>query len=64
MSAAIIERWRGMPDSELRLRCGEMTAQEIRTVRAVLSAIAAEVNEGLKISENKQLTKKRYCEKL
>lgn len=28
-----------MSDSELRLRCGELTAQEIRTIRAVLNNI-------------------------
>jgi len=31
--------WRSQSDEGLRLRCGELTAQEIRTVRAVLSAI-------------------------
>jgi len=31
--------WRDMSDSEMRLRCGEMTAQEIRTVRAVMNQI-------------------------
>ena len=28
-----------MPAAEMRLRCGELTAQEIRTVRAVLKQI-------------------------
>jgi hypothetical protein len=28
-----------MSDSQMRLKCGEMTAQEIRTVRAVLGAV-------------------------
>lgn len=32
--------WHGLTDEGLRLRLGEMTAQEIRTVRAVLNAIA------------------------
>jgi hypothetical protein len=37
----IVKVWRDMPDQEMRLRCGKMTAQEIRTVRAVLDAILA-----------------------
>jgi hypothetical protein len=28
-----------MPAAEMRMRCGELTAQEIRTVRAVLKQI-------------------------
>ena len=36
-----VEAWGEMSDSDLRLRCGELTAQEIRTVRAVLTAILA-----------------------
>lgn len=28
-----------MSDSQMRLKCGEMTAQEIQTVRAVLGAV-------------------------
>lgn len=42
-SEELIERlnyWKSMTNSELLLRIGEMTSQEIRTVRAVLSAIA------------------------
>lgn len=31
--------WRSQSDEGLRLRCGELTSQEIRTIRAVLSAI-------------------------
>lgn len=31
--------WRNQSDEGLRLRCGELTAQEIRTIRAVLNAI-------------------------
>lgn len=31
--------WTNYSDSELRLRCGELSAQEIRTIRAVLNAI-------------------------
>ncbi len=34
--------WINKSDSALRLACGELTAQEIRTVRAVLSAIYRE----------------------
>jgi len=34
-----VEEWLDMPADEMRLRCGEMTAQEIRTVRAVLNSI-------------------------
>jgi hypothetical protein len=31
--------WRDQSDDGLRLRCGELTSQEIRTIRAVLTAI-------------------------
>jgi hypothetical protein len=31
--------WRSQSDDGLRLRCGELTTQEIRTIRAVLTAI-------------------------
>jgi hypothetical protein len=31
--------WRSQSDEGLRLRCGELTSQEIQTVRAVLNAI-------------------------
>jgi hypothetical protein len=31
--------WQSQSDAELRLRCGELTAQEIRTIRAILRAI-------------------------
>jgi hypothetical protein len=31
--------WRSQSDEGLRLRCGELSAQEIRTIRAVLAAI-------------------------
>lgn len=34
--------WHSLTDADLRLRLGELTAQEIRTVRAVLNAILAE----------------------
>lgn len=38
------EEWGGLTDAELRLRCGELTAQEIRTVRAVIGAILDNAN--------------------
>lgn len=31
--------WINLSDSGLKLRCGELTAQEIRTIRAVLNAL-------------------------
>ena len=31
--------WANMSDSEMRLKCGEMTAQEIRSIKAVLNNI-------------------------
>ncbi len=34
-----LREWHGFSSGQLRLRCGELTANEIRTVRAVLSAI-------------------------
>jgi hypothetical protein len=34
-----IKEWLNLTDSGLRLRCGELTAQEIRTVRSVLKSI-------------------------
>ena len=34
-----VQKWSNMSDSELRLYCGELTAQEIRTIRAVLKAV-------------------------
>lgn len=39
--AAIIDKW--MRVDEIKLRVGEMTAQEVRTVLAVLAAIKAEM---------------------
>lgn len=35
----LVAAWRDMSDAQMRLNCGEMTAQEIRTVRAVLNQI-------------------------
>lgn len=34
-----LDEWLRMSPSDMRLRCGEMTAQEIRTVKAVLKNI-------------------------
>ena len=38
----IVERWLNMTASQMRLQAGECSAQEIRTVKAVLRAILAE----------------------
>jgi hypothetical protein len=41
-AAATLQRlleWHGYSDADLHLRCGELTAQEIRSIRAVLNAI-------------------------
>ena len=35
-----LKEWHALSDQGLRLRCGELTAQEVRTVRAVLNSIA------------------------
>ena len=35
----LVVKWRDMPSEEMRLRAGDMTAQEIRSVKAVLNAI-------------------------
>jgi hypothetical protein len=35
----LVVKWRDMPAEEMRLRAGDMTAQEIRSVKAVLNAI-------------------------
>lgn len=37
-----VQRWRDMSNDELRLHCGEMTAQEIRSIKAVLNAILSD----------------------
>jgi len=34
-----LREWHGLSADALRLRCGELTAQEIRSIRAVLNAI-------------------------
>ena len=46
-----VEAWGEMSDSDLRLRCGELTAQEIRTVRAVLNAILANTEGDTRAAE-------------
>lgn len=38
----ILQRWQR--PAEIRLRAGEMTAQEMRTARAVLGGIASEID--------------------
>ena len=38
-TVARLNEWHYLTDAGLRLRLGEMTAQEIRTVRAVLNAV-------------------------
>ena len=39
----LVVKWRDMPSEEMRLRAGDMTAQEIRSVKAVLNAILPNV---------------------
>ena len=41
----IIKEWLDLSDDAMRLRCGEMTAQEILTVRAVLMAIQRQADK-------------------
>lgn len=43
--SAIFTRWQR--SAHMRLHAGEMTAQEIRTVRAVLGAVSVEVLKAL-----------------
>lgn len=38
----IIHKWANMSSSQLRLQCGELTAQEIRSIKAVLNAMLKE----------------------
>jgi len=38
----VIERWAVMSPAEIRLRCGEMTSQEMRSVQAVLRCVWCE----------------------
>jgi hypothetical protein len=37
-----VHKWRNYSDSEMRLHCGELTAQEIRSIKAVLQSIITE----------------------
>jgi hypothetical protein len=37
---ARLEDWRNMSSAQMRLQCGEMTAEQIRIVRAILNVIA------------------------
>jgi len=37
--AELVAKWRDMPAEEMRLRAGDMTSQEIRSIKAVLNAI-------------------------
>lgn len=41
----LVAAWRDLSDDELRLNCGEMTPQEMRTLRAVLNQILPSENE-------------------
>lgn len=41
---AILTKWRRA--DHMRLHAGEMTEQEVRTVRAVLDVVAAEIGRG------------------
>lgn len=43
----LVVKWRDMPSEEMRLRAGDMTAQEIRSVKAVLNAILSNVQAHL-----------------
>jgi hypothetical protein len=42
-AAAVADLWSDAKADELRLRGGEMSAQEIRTVRAFLKAVAFDI---------------------
>jgi len=42
-AAAIVDHWANARPDELRLKGGEMTAQEVRTVRAFLKAAASDI---------------------
>ena len=35
-----LEDWRNMSSAQMRLQCGELTAEQIRIVRSILNAIA------------------------
>jgi hypothetical protein len=49
--------WRDQSDEGLRLRCGELTTQEIRTIRAVLTAILPPNADVMAAADNKTPTK-------
>lgn len=42
---AKIREWQAMSASEMRLRCGELSAQDIRNIKAVLESILPTNNE-------------------
>lgn len=46
--------WQLQSDEGLRLRCGELTSQEIRTIRAVLSAILPTNDRAMPQEERRQ----------
>ena len=56
-----INEWIALSDDAMRLRCGEMTAQEIRTVRAVLNAI--NVSSAGKLSLAPMIEKDLKCQR-
>ena len=35
-----LDHWRNMSSSQMRLQCGELTAEQIRIVRSILNVIA------------------------
>lgn len=41
----IIIKWETMSNAQLRLQCGELTMQEIRSIKAVLNEILREYNQ-------------------
>lgn len=38
-TARKVREWKELTDSGMRLRCGELSAQELRSIRAVLESI-------------------------
>lgn len=40
-----IREWQSMSEAKMRLRCGELSAQDIRNIKAVLEAILPTNNE-------------------
>lgn len=47
LSVRLLQKVRESTDAELRLQGGEMTAQELRTLRAWLGALAAVLHESV-----------------